>query len=140
INTWLLKPDARSLEFVEGVMDHVMALFPSKYIHIGGDEAAKDQWQASPEVRAHMKALGLQDMEQLQGWFTTQVARYLSAHGRAAVGWDEILHGEVPASAVVMSWHEPEGALQAIGQGHEVVMASSPTLYLDHYQSGLHDE
>ncbi|HEY9110180.1 MAG TPA: family 20 glycosylhydrolase [Rhodanobacteraceae bacterium] len=140
INTWLLKPDARSLKFVEDVMDHVMALFPSKYIHIGGDEAAKDQWEASPQVRAHMKALGLTDMDQLQGWFTTQVAHYLAQHGRTAVGWDEILHGKVPASAVVMSWHEPAGAVEALQQGHNVVMSSSPTLYLDHYQSDLHDE
>lgn len=140
INTWLLKPDARSLKFVDDVMDHVMALFSSKYIHIGGDEAAKDQWQASPEVRARMQALGLRNMDQLQGWFTTQVANYLRKHGRIAVGWDEILHGKVPASTVVMSWHEPAGALQALQQGHEVVMASSPTLYLDHLQSSLHDE
>jgi hexosaminidase len=121
-------------------MDHVMALFPSKYIHIGGDEAAKNQWEASPEVRAHMKKLGLANMEQLQGWFTTQVANYLQQHGRVAVGWDEILHGKVPASAVVMSWHEPAGAVEALQQGHDVVMSSSPTLYLDHYQSDLHDE
>jgi len=140
INTWLLKPDARSLKFVDDVMDHVMALFPSKYIHIGGDEAAKDQWEASPAVRAHMKKLGLQNMEQLQGWFTTQVANYLEQHGRTAVGWDEILHGKVPASAVVMSWNAPSGAVEALQQGHDVVMSSSPTLYLDHYQSDLHDE
>jgi len=140
INTWLLKPDARSVKFVEDVMDHVMALFPSKYIHIGGDEAAKDQWEASPEVRAHMKKLGLANMEQLQGWFTTQVANYLQKHGRIAVGWDEILHGKVPTSAVVMSWNAPSGAVKALQEGHDVVMSSSPTLYLDHYQSDLHDE
>jgi hexosaminidase len=140
INTWLLKPDARSVKFVDDVMDHVMALFPSKYIHIGGDEAAKDQWEASPEVRAQMKKLGLANMEQLQGWFTTQVANYLQKHGRTAVGWDEILHGKAPASAVVMSWNAPSGAVEALQQGHDVVMSSSPTLYLDHYQSDLHDE
>jgi hexosaminidase len=140
INTWLLAPDARTLKFVDAVMDEVMRLFPSKYIHIGGDEAAKDQWNASPRVRAHMRALGLKDMDALQGWFTTQVANYLMKHGRTAVGWDEILHGKVPASSVVMSWHEPAGALQALAQGHDVVMSSSPTLYLDHYQSNLHDE
>ncbi|MGH8124515.1 MAG: family 20 glycosylhydrolase [Rhodanobacteraceae bacterium] len=140
VNTWLLKPDARTLEFVDNVMDEVMQLFPSKYIHIGGDEAAKDQWEASPQVRAHMRELGLKNMDQLQGWFTTQVAEHLSKHGRTAVGWDEILNGKVPASALVMSWHAPSGALQAIEQGHEVVMATSPTLYLDHYQSALHDE
>jgi len=140
INTWLLKPDARSVKFVDDVVDHVMALFPSKNIHIGGDEAAKDQWQASPAVRAHMHALGLKNMDALQGWFTTQVANHLAQHGRTAVGWDEILQGEVPASAVIMSWHEPAGALDALKQGHDVVMASSPTLYLDHYQSNPHDE
>ncbi len=140
INTWLLAPDARTLHFLDTVFAEVMKLFPSKYIHIGGDEAAKDQWNASPAVRAKMQELGLKDMDQLQGWFTTQVADYLSKHGRTAVGWDEILHGHVPASAVVMSWHAPAGALQAIEKGHDVVMASSPTLYLDHYQSNLHDE
>ncbi|TAM93967.1 MAG: beta-hexosaminidase, partial [Rhodanobacteraceae bacterium] len=140
INTWLLAPNARTLQFLDAVFEEVMELFPSKYIHIGGDEAAKDQWEASPAVRAHMKKLGLANMEQLQGWFTTQVADYLAKHGRIAVGWDEILHGKVPKSAAVMSWHEPAGALQALQQGHDVVMASSPTLYLDHYQSGLHDE
>jgi len=87
-----------------------------------------------------MKKLGLQNMEQLQGWFTTQVANYLEQHGRTAVGWDEILHGKVPASAVVMSWNAPSGAVEALQQGHDVVMSSSPTLYLDHYQSDLHDE
>ena len=140
VNTWLLAPDARTLKFLDDVFDEVMRLFPSRYIHIGGDEAAKDQWEKSPAVRAHMQKLGLKDMDALQGWFTTQVADYLAKHGRIAVGWDEILHGKVPASAVVMSWHSPEGALQALQQGHDVVMASSPTLYLDHYQSGLHDE
>ena len=140
INAWLLAPDTHTLEFLDAVFDEVIELFPSKYIHIGDDEAAKDQWEASPQVRAHMQRLGLASMDQLQGWFTTQVADYLAKHGRIAVGWDEILHGKVPASAVVMSWHEPAGALEALEQGHDVVMSSSPTLYLDHYQSGLRDE
>lgn len=140
VNTWLLAPDARTLKFLDDVFDEVMRLFPSRYIHIGGDEAAKDQWEASPQVRARLHKLGLANMDQLQGWFTTQVADYLARHGRTAVGWDEILQGRIPASAVIMSWHAPEGALTALQQGHDVVMASSPTLYLDHYQSDLHDE
>src|SRR5690348_7198785 len=90
-------------------------------------------------ARAHARAR-LEGHGSVQGWFTTQVAEYLAKHGRVAVGWDEILHGKVPASAVIMSWHEPAGALDALKQGHDVVMASSPTLYLDHYQSNLHDE
>jgi hexosaminidase len=140
INTWLLDPDTRTLRFLDNMFDEVMKLFPSKYIHIGGDEAAKDQWNASLAVRTQMRRLGLKNMDQLQGWFTTRVADYLAKHGRTAVGWDEILQGHVPASAVVMSWHAPAGALQAIEQGHDVVMSSSPTLYLDHYQSDLHGE
>jgi hexosaminidase len=140
VNTWLLAPDARALKFVDDVMDEVMRLFPSKVIHLGGDEAAKDQWQASPAIRAHMRALGLKDLDALQGWFTTRVAAHLAQHGRVAIGWDEILQGQVPASAMIMSWHAPSGALRALQQGHDVVMASSPTLYLDHDQSDLHDE
>jgi hexosaminidase len=140
VNTWLLAPDARALKFVDDVMDEVMRLFPSKVIHLGGDEAAKDQWQASPAIRAHMRALGLKHMDALQGWFTTQAAAHLAQHGRVAIGWDEILQGQVPASAMIMSWHAPSGALRALQQGHDVVMASSPTLYLDHDQSDLHDE
>lgn len=140
INTWLLKPDARTLKFLDDVFDEVMKLFPSPYIHIGGDEAAKDQWKASPAVRAHMRKLGLPNMDALQGWFTTQVADYLAKHGRTAVGWDETLDGPMPSSAIVMSWHGPDEAMKAIERGHDVVMASSPTLYLDHYQSNLHDE
>ena len=142
VNTWLLALDARTLKFVDEVMDHVMALFPSKYIHIGGDEAAKDQWEASPAVRARMHALGLKDMAALQGWFTTQVADYLIRHGRTPVGWDDELlaGGTLPAAEVTMSWHAPEVAVKTVEQGHDVVMATSPTLYFDHYQSGLHDE
>ncbi|MGH8153280.1 MAG: family 20 glycosylhydrolase, partial [Rhodanobacteraceae bacterium] len=142
IHTWLLRPDARTLQFLDAVFDEVMKLFPSKYIHIGGDEAAKDQWDASPEVQAHMRALGLKNMDQMQGWFTAQVANYLTGHGRTPVGWDDELlaGGTLPRSEVMMSWHDPDIALRGIEEGHDVVMATSPTLYLDHYQSDLPDE
>ncbi|MGH8154485.1 MAG: family 20 glycosylhydrolase [Rhodanobacteraceae bacterium] len=142
IHTWLLRPDARTLQFLDAVFDEVMKLFPSKYIHIGGDEAAKDQWNASPEVQAHMRALGLGNMDQMQGWFTTQVANHLIRHGRTPVGWDDELlaGGKLPADEVMMSWHDPDVALRGVEEGHDVVMATSPTLYLDHYQSSLPDE
>ena len=102
ISPWLLKPDEKTLRFVDDVLDEVMRLFPSRYISIGGDEADKQQWNASPEVRAQMRRLGLANMDQLQGWFTSRVADYLVKHGRTPVGWDdEVVAGaQLPASEV----------------------------------------
>jgi hexosaminidase len=145
VSPWLLKPDERTLQFVDDVLDEVMRLFPSQYISIGGDEADKQQWNASPEVRAQMKRLGLANMDQLQGWFTSRVAAHLVAHGRTPVGWDdELLAGAtLPASEVVMSWHgDDDGrvALQAIRQGHDLIVTPQESLYFDHYQSDLPDE
>jgi hexosaminidase len=145
VSPWLLNPDAKTLRFVDAVLDEVMRLFPSPYVSIGGDEAAKDQWSASPEVRAQMHAHGLDNMDQLQGWFTQQVADHLIKHGRKPVGWDdELLAGaKLPAAEVVMSWHGSDGervALDALRQGHDVVMTPQESLYFDHYQSDLPDE
>ena len=145
VSPWLLRPDGKTLRFVEDVLDEVMRLFPSPYISLGGDEADKAQWNASPEVRARMHDQGLANMDQLQGWFTGEIAKYLVAHGRTPLGWDdELLAGTtLPASEVVMSWHGQDGArvaLQAIAQGHEVILSPQESLYFDHYQSGLPDE
>lgn len=145
VSPWLLKPDAKTLQFVDDVLDEVMQLFPSRYISIGGDEADKQQWNASPEVRAQMHKLGLANMDQLQGWFIQQVAAHLVEHGRTPVGWDDQLAtGEkLPASEVVMSWHGDHNervALTAIRQGHNVIMTPQESLYLDHVQSDLPDE
>jgi hexosaminidase len=141
----LLKPDEKTLQFVNDVLDEVMQLFPSRYISIGGDEAEKQQWNASPELRARMARLGLANMDQLQGWFTSRVADHLVKHGRMPVGWDdELAAGErLPASEVVMVWHASDGgkvALEATAQGHDVVLAPEGSLYFDHYQSALPDE
>ncbi|HWX32916.1 MAG TPA: family 20 glycosylhydrolase [Steroidobacteraceae bacterium] len=145
ISPWLLKPDEKTLQFVDDVLDEVMQLFPSRYISIGGDEADKQQWNASPELRAQMRRLGLANMDQLQGWFTNQVADHLVKHGRTPVGWDdELIAGvKLPASQVVMSWHGSDGqhiALEAIAQGHNVVLTPTESLYFDYYQSDLPDE
>jgi len=145
ISPWLLKPDEKTLQFVDDVLDEVMQLFPSRYISIGGDEADKQQWNASPELRARMRRLGLANMDQLQGWFTSQVADHLVRHGRTPVGWDdELVAGEkLPASQVVMSWHggdQEHIALEAAAQGHDVVLTPEESLYFDHYQSVLPDE
>jgi hexosaminidase len=145
VSPWLLKPDEKTLQFVDDVLDEVMQLFPSRYISIGGDEADKQQWNASPEVRAQMHKLGLANMDQLQGWFTNQVAAHLIKHGRRPVGWDDelVAGATLPASEVVMSWHGNDNervALDAIKQGHDVVMTPQESLYFDHYQSALPDE
>ncbi len=141
VNPWLYAPDEHSLAFLENVLDEVMALFPSPYIHIGGDEARKDQWLASPEARARREALGLDSMDQVQGWMVDRIGAYLARHGRTMVGWDEILEGgDLPPSAVVMSWRGVEGGIEAARLGHDTILAPSPTMYLDHAQSPAHDE
>lgn len=145
VSPWLLNPDERTLAFVNDVLDEVMHLFPSKYISIGGDEADKQQWNASPEVQAQMRKLGLANMDALQAWFTQRVAAYLVAHGRTPVGWDDelVAGATIPASEVVMSWHGNDGervALKALQQGHDVVMTPQESLYFDHFQSQLPDE
>jgi hexosaminidase len=145
VSPWLLNPDQRTLQFVDEVLDEVMRLFPARYISIGGDEADKQQWNASPEVHAQMRRLGLANMDQLQGWFTRRVADHLLKHGRTPVGWDDelVAGATLPASEVVMSWHgsaDERVALEAITRGHDVILTPQESLYFDHYQSSLPDE
>jgi hexosaminidase len=140
VNPYLYNVDDASLHFLQNVLDEVMALFPSSYIHVGGDEAVKDQWKASPAVQARMRELKLKDENALQSWFIGQMGQYLAAHGRRLIGWDEILEGGLPASASVMSWRGTEGAIDAAKQGHDVVLSPAPQLYLDQMQSDRADE
>ena len=141
VNPWLYNVDEDTFTFIDNVLDEVMTLFPSKYIHVGGDEAIKDQWQASPAVQAKMHALGLKNEDALQGWFIDRIGRYLDRHGRKLVGWDEILESDdLPADATVMSWRGIDGAIKAALLGHDVVMSPSPALYFDHVQGDLADE
>jgi len=140
VNPYLYNVDDATFQFVDNVLDEVMALFPSHYIHVGGDEAIKDQWKASPVIQAKLRALHLRDEDALQGWFIGRIGSYLSAHGRRLIGWDEILDGGVPADATVMSWRGTDGAIKAAKLGHDVVMSPAPDLYLDNVQSTLPDE
>ena len=140
VNTTLYNPDPATVRFLENVLDEVMALFPSRYIHLGGDEAVKDQWQASPAVQAQIKRLGLKDENALQGWMVNQLGQYLDQHGRRLIGWDEILEGGVPDDATVMSWRGNKGAIDAARKGHDVVLSPAPQLYLDQLQSDRDDE
>ncbi|MFC5436088.1 beta-N-acetylhexosaminidase [Rhodanobacter umsongensis] len=140
VNPYLYNIDDATFRFITNVLDEVMALFPSKYIHVGGDEAVKDQWQASPAVQAKIHALSLKDEDALQGWLIDRVGRYLDAHGRRLIGWDEVLDGGVPADATVMSWRGTKGAIKAAQAGHDVVLSPAPDLYLDQLQSDRADE
>jgi hexosaminidase len=136
----LVSPRDESFLFLEHVLDEVMALFPGRYIHVGGDEAPKGQWKTDPVAQARIKALGLKDEDALQGWFTARIGAYLQQHGRRLLGWDEILEGGVPADATVMSWRGMDGALKAARLGHDTILAPSPILYLDNRQSTSADE
>lgn len=140
IHTWLFNVDDGTFTFLENVLGEVIELFPSPYVHLGGDEAVKDQWQQSAAVQAKRQQLGLAGDMQLQSWFMGRLGRYLQAHGRRMVGWDEILEGGAPADATVMSWRGTQGAIDAARAGHDVVLSPAPALYFDHVQSDGADE
>ena len=140
VNPYLYNTGTASLTFVKNVLDEILSLFPGKYIHLGGDEAIKDQWKASPAIQAQMKALGIADENAMQSWFMEQIGSYLAEHGRSMVGWDEILEGGVPSNATVMSWRGTQGAITAAHLGHDVVLSPAPTLYFDNLQSHRDDE
>lgn len=140
INPYLLNPGPKGVAFVKEVLDELMAVFPGTYIHLGGDEAIKDQWQRSAEVQAQIRKLGLKDENQLQSWLIDAFGNYLASKGRRLIGWDEILEGGLPPSASVMSWRGEKGAVDAANQNHDVVLSPAPTLYLDSLQSDRGDE
>ncbi len=124
----------RVFEFLEGVLTEVMELFPSEYIHIGGDEVPKVRWQACPKCQARMKAEGLKDEKELQSWFIRRVEKFLNAHGRRLIGWDEILEGGLAPNATVQSWRGMDGALAAARAGHDVICSPTSHCYLDYPQ------
>jgi hexosaminidase len=140
VNPYLYDVDDKSFTFIENVLDEVMALFPSTYIHLGGDEAVKDQWKNSPAVQAKMRALGIKDENALQSWFTDRLGDYLGKHGRRLIGWDEILEGGLPRTASVMSWRGVQGAIDAAKKEHDVVLAPAGWMYFDNLQSDRADE
>lgn len=124
-----------TLQFMTDVLDEVIALFPSPFIHVGGDECPKKEWKASPAAQARMRELGLKDEEELQSYFIRRMDQYLIARGRRLIGWDEILEGGLAENAAVMSWRGEEGGIAAANAGHDVVMAPNHSTYLDYYQS-----
>jgi len=121
-------------DFLERVLGEVLELFPSKYIHIGGDECPKDQWKANELCQKRMREEGLKDEDELQSWFLRRIEKFLNEHGRSLVGWDEILEGGLAPNATVMSWRGTEGGIAAARSGHSVVMTPKQWCYLDYYQ------
>jgi hexosaminidase len=130
----IYRPSDRTFKFLKTVLTETMALFPSRYIHIGGDVPVFDRWKADPQVQAQMRRLGLKDEQALHGWFMARMASFLDAHGRRAIGWDEILDGGAPQSTTIMSWRGIDGAIKAARDGHDTVLSPSPDLYIDHMQ------
>ena len=140
VNPYLFNLEPGTFEFLRNVLDEVLQLFPSRYVHIGGDEAVKDQWKSSAAVQARAAQLGIKDAEALQTYFTQQITGYLTSKGRRAVGWDEIMQPGLARDAVVMSWHGTAGARAAAVRGNDAILAPDPGLYLDHRQSRLAGE
>ena len=136
------KPGARELcpgkeatfELLEGVLEEIIELFPSPYIHVGGDEADKKNWKECPDCQARMKAEGLASVEELQSYLIKRMERFINDHGRQLLGWDEILEGGLSPNATVMSWRGTQGGIEAISQGHDAVMTPGRYCYLDKVQ------
>jgi hexosaminidase len=137
---YLYNADDRTFSFLENVLSETMALFPGTYIHIGGDEAVKDQWKASPAVQARMHALGIATEDELQSWFVRRIEKFLNAHGRRLIGWDEILEGGIAPGATITSWRGIDGAVTAARAGHDAVLSPAPVLYFDNRQAEGPDE
>ncbi|MFG3038387.1 beta-N-acetylhexosaminidase [Streptomyces sp. NPDC048330] len=140
VNPNVLAPTETVLRFYEGVFEEVLELFPSTFVHVGGDECPKDQWKASPAAQARIKELGLADEDELQSWFIRHFDRWLSDRGRRLIGWDEILQGGLAEGAAVSSWRGYGGGIAAATAGHDVVMCPEQQVYLDHRQAPGEDE
>ena len=123
-----------TFDFLEDVLTEIMAIFPSKYIHVGGDEATKTNWKTCPYCQKRIKEEHLANVEELQSYFIKRIERFLSSKGRTLIGWDEILEGGLAPGATVMSWRGVKGGLEASEQGHDVVMTPGTHCYFDHYQ------
>jgi hexosaminidase len=125
--------------FLQNVLDEVMQLFPSKYIHIGGDECPKERWKKCVACQKRMKDNNLKDEHALQSYFIQRMEKYLNSKGRSIIGWDEILEGGLAPNATVMSWRGEEGGIEAAKQNHDVIMTPGSHCYLDHSQSKNED-
>ncbi|MCS0602523.1 beta-N-acetylhexosaminidase [Streptomyces sp. LP11] len=144
-DTWgisanILAPTDTVLRFYEGVFEEVLELFPSEFVHVGGDECRKEQWTESVTAKTRVADLGLRDEDALQSWFIGHFDAWLTARGRRLIGWDEILEGGLAPGAAVSSWRGYGGGVAAARAGHDVVMCPEQHVYLDHRQAPGEDE
>lgn len=124
-----------TFEFLQNVLDEVIELFPSKYIHVGGDECHKDRWEECPHCQKRIEEEGLENEDQLQSYFIKRMEKYLKSKDRKLIGWDEILEGGLAPEATVMSWRGVKGGIKAAKQRHDVIMVPTDHCYLDYYQA-----
>ena len=126
--------------FLETVLEEVIELFPYKYIHIGGDEAVKKDWEVCVNCQKRMKEEGMTHKNELQGYLVRHIEKFLRERGRTVIGWDEIVETGLPEQAVVMSWRGTPGGIKASSEGHDVIMAPNSYVYLDYYQDLIRKE
>ncbi|HNF17727.1 MAG TPA: beta-N-acetylhexosaminidase [Chitinophagales bacterium] len=126
--------------FLEDVLSEVMSLFPSKWIHIGGDECPKSNWNRCPKCKARMETQGLKDAHELQSYFIRRIEKFINGNGRTIIGWDEILEGGLADNAIVMSWRGEAGGIKAASANHKVIMAPNNRVYFDHPRSLKNDK
>ncbi|WP_165734235.1 family 20 glycosylhydrolase [Polaribacter sp. 20A6] len=129
-----------TFEFLENVLVEVMDIFPSKYIHVGGDEATKTNWEKCADCKKRMRSEKLENVEELQSYFIKRMERLINSKGKRLIGWDEILEGGLAPEATVMSWRGVAGGLEAAKQGHDVIMTPGSHCYFDHYQGPQNEE
>ena len=132
-------PSDNTFTFLQNVLDEVMALFPSTYIHIGGDECPKESWKRSEFCQKLIKEKGLKDEHGLQSYFIGRIEKYLNSKGRQIIGWDEILEGGLAPNATVMSWRGEKGGIEAAKEKHTVIMTPGGWMYFDHQQNKKED-
>ncbi|MBB3276521.1 MULTISPECIES: family 20 glycosylhydrolase [unclassified Pseudoxanthomonas] len=135
VHSYLFNTEESTITFLEDVLTEVIALFPGRYVHVGADEAVKIQWENSARAQARIRELGLKNEFEMQSYIIKRLEKFLEAHNRRLIGWDEILEGGLPPEATVMSWRGTEGGLEAATQGHDVVMTPKSHLYLDYHQT-----
>jgi hexosaminidase len=125
----------RTFEFIEDVLNEVMDLFPSTFIHIGGDEADKREWKTCPKCLKRMETENLASVKELEGYFFRRIEKVIASRGRRLIGWDKVLEGQLTSEAAVMSWKGIRGGIDAVNQGHDVVMTPTAHMYFDFYQA-----
>jgi hexosaminidase len=135
IHPTVLNIEEPTLDFVENVVDELIDVFPSPWVHIGGDECPTTEWATSPAVHARMRSLGLDSVNQIQPWFTKRLSSHLRGHGRTAVVWDEAVSDDLDEGTVVMAWRNERHGIEAAERGYPVVMSPQQRTYFDWAQT-----